>query len=114
MERFFKRFQWLDYYKYFEVISVWLLNKMIDLFCSNGFFKCRWEKLHKTELYSFSSKDKYLLIIIIDCFIDKMLREILNSTYKFWIDKYFMFDVWKLRYIYIRVNSNELVKNNNK
>ena len=39
---------------------------------------------------------KYPLIIIIECFNDKMLGKILNSTYKFWIGKYFMCDVWKL------------------
>ena len=39
-------------------------------------------------------------MIIIECFSDKMLGEILNSIYKFWINKYFMCEVWKLHYSY--------------
>ena len=61
-----------------------------------AFFRSRWEKLHKTEVYSFSSYDKYFSLNIIECFNEKILGEKFNSTCKYWMDKYIMWGVWKL------------------
>ena len=79
------------------------------IYCSQlALFISRWGNLHKAKVYNFCTKDKYLLIIIIECFNDKMLGKMLNSFCIISIDKYFMCEVWKLHHTQCQRNIRNL------